>query len=58
MKVTAFIGSARKKHTYHAAEKVLQKLQSFGDTEYGIYNNNKVQIPEKIQDPTMSDKGY
>jgi hypothetical protein len=28
MKVTAFIGSARKKHTYYASEKLCQKLQS------------------------------
>jgi multimeric flavodoxin WrbA len=36
MKVTAFIGSARKKHTYDATEKFLQKLQSLGDIEYEI----------------------
>ncbi len=36
MKVTAFIGSARKKHTYHATEQFLQKLQSFGDIEYEL----------------------
>jgi len=36
MKVTAFIGSARKKHTYNASEKFLQKLQSLGDIEYEI----------------------
>lgn len=36
MKVTAFIGSARKKHTYNAAEKFLQKLQSLGNIEYEI----------------------
>jgi multimeric flavodoxin WrbA len=34
MKVTAFVGSARKKHTYQATEKLLQKLQSLGDVEY------------------------
>ncbi len=33
MKVTAFVGSARKQHTYHAAEKFLQKLASMGDFE-------------------------
>ena len=27
MKVTAFIGSARKKHTYYASEKLCRKLQ-------------------------------
>jgi multimeric flavodoxin WrbA len=36
MKVTAFIGSARKKHTYNASEKLLQKLQSLGNIEYEI----------------------
>jgi multimeric flavodoxin WrbA len=36
MKVTAFIGSGRKKHTYNASEKFLQNLQSFGDIEYEI----------------------
>ena len=41
MKVTAFIGSARKKHTYNATEKFLQKLQSLGDIEY-----EKVQLSD------------
>jgi multimeric flavodoxin WrbA len=36
MKVTAFIGSARKKHTYNATERFLQKLQSFGNVDYEI----------------------
>lgn len=36
MKVTAFIGSPRKKHTHDATEKFLQKLQSLGDIEYEI----------------------
>ncbi len=36
MKVTAFIGSARKQHTYKASEQFLQKLQSRGDIEYEI----------------------
>lgn len=36
MKVTAFIGSARKQHTYNASEKFLQKLRSLGDIEYEI----------------------
>jgi multimeric flavodoxin WrbA len=34
MKVTAFVGSARKKHTYDATELLLKKLQSLGDVEY------------------------
>lgn len=36
MKVTAFVGSARKKHTYNAAEKFLQNLQSLGNVDYEI----------------------
>jgi multimeric flavodoxin WrbA len=36
MKVTAFIGSARKKHTYNNTEQFLLKLQSLGDIEYEI----------------------
>jgi multimeric flavodoxin WrbA len=36
MKVTAFVGSARKKHTYNVSEKFLQKLKSLGDIEYEI----------------------
>ena len=36
MKVTAFIGSARKKYTYNATEQLLKKLQSFDDIEYEI----------------------
>jgi multimeric flavodoxin WrbA len=36
MKVTAFIGSARKKHTYYVTELFLQKLRSLGDIEYEI----------------------
>jgi len=36
MKVTAFIGSGRKKHTYNTSEKFLRNLQSFGDVDYEI----------------------
>jgi multimeric flavodoxin WrbA len=36
MKVTAFIGSGRKRHTYQASEKFLQNLQSFGNIDYEI----------------------
>ncbi len=36
MKVTAFIGSARRKHTYNASENFLKKLQSLGNIEYEI----------------------
>ncbi|MBN2275705.1 MAG: flavodoxin family protein [Bacteroidales bacterium] len=36
MKVTAFVGSARKKHTYYATQRFLQNLQKYGDIEYEI----------------------
>lgn len=36
MKVTAFIGSARKKHTYITTEKLLNNLKLLGDIEYEI----------------------
>jgi len=36
MKVTAFVGSARKKHTYRNTERFLQHLQKMGDVEYEI----------------------
>ena len=36
MKVTAFVGSARKKYTYQATEKLLKNLQSMGNVEYEI----------------------
>ncbi|MFH0758010.1 MAG: flavodoxin family protein [Bacteroidota bacterium] len=36
MKVTAFVGSARKKHTYKATERFLQHLQTLGNIEYEI----------------------
>jgi multimeric flavodoxin WrbA len=36
MKVTAFIGSARKKHTFNVTELFLQKLKSRGDIDYEI----------------------
>ena len=36
MKVIAFVGSARKKHTYNSTEQLLHNLQSLGDIEYEI----------------------
>jgi multimeric flavodoxin WrbA len=35
-KVIAFVGSARKRHTYNAARQFLDSLQSFGGVEYEI----------------------
>lgn len=36
MKVTAFVGSARRKHTYYAAEQFIYNLQLLGNIEYEI----------------------
>ena len=36
MKVTAFVGSARKKHTYRVTEQFLLNLQSLGNVDYEI----------------------
>jgi hypothetical protein len=33
MKVTAFVGSARKKHIYNSSEQLMYNLQAFGDIE-------------------------
>ncbi len=35
-KVTAFVGTARKKHTYYAVQRFLSSLASLGDVEYEI----------------------
>ena len=35
-KVTAFVGTARKKHTYYTVHQFLSSLQSLGDVEYEI----------------------
>jgi len=40
MKVTAFVGSARKKHTYNATDKFMRSLQSHGEIEYEIVSLN------------------
>ena len=38
MKVTAFVGSTRRKHTYNATEQLLHNLKSTGNVEYEIVN--------------------
>jgi len=43
-RVTAFVGSARKKHTYDAARQFLDNLQAFGDVEYEIIALSEYQI--------------
>ena len=39
-KVTAFVGSARKKNTYKAVEQFLANLEALGDVEYEIVRLN------------------
>jgi multimeric flavodoxin WrbA len=43
-KITAFVGSARKQHTYHAVEQFLGNLQSMGDIESEIVRLSDYQI--------------
>lgn len=57
MKVTAFIGSARKKHTYNAAEQFLQKVQLLGDIEYEIVALSDYNLKTCIGCKLCLDKG-
>ncbi|MDY7079703.1 MAG: flavodoxin family protein [Chloroflexota bacterium] len=43
-KVTAFVGSARKKHTYNAVAQFLNNLQSMGDVEVEIVRLSDYQL--------------
>ena len=43
-KVTAFVGSARKKHTYNAAAQFLSNLQAMGDVEVEIVRLSDYQL--------------
>jgi multimeric flavodoxin WrbA len=43
-KVVAFVGSARKRHTYHAVERFLSNLQSLGDVECELVPLSEYQI--------------
>jgi len=43
-KVTAFVGSARKKHTYNAAAQLLRNLESLGDVETEIVRLSDYQL--------------
>ena len=49
MKVTAFVGSARKKHTYNSTEQFLHKLQSLGDIEYEIVTLSDYDLEELVK---------
>jgi multimeric flavodoxin WrbA len=44
MKVTAFIGSGRKRHSYNACEKFLQNLHTLGDVEYELVRLSEYKI--------------
>lgn len=59
MKVTAFIGSARKKHTYHATEQFLQNLQSQsrGDVVYELVSLSEYNLQVCKGCKLCSDKG-
>ena len=57
MKATAFVGSARKRHTYHAAEKFLQHLQSHGDIEYETFQFNDYNLEICKECKRCLDKG-
>jgi len=57
MKVTAFVGSARKKHTYHAAEVFLHKLQTYGDVEGEVVRLSDYNLKTCIGCKLCMDKG-
>jgi multimeric flavodoxin WrbA len=57
MKVTAFIGSARKMHSYNASEQFLKKLQSLGDIEYEIVRLSDYNLETRKGCKSCTDKG-
>ena len=57
MKVTAFIGSGRKRHSYIACEKFLQNLQSFGNIEYELVRLSDYNVGTCKGCRTCFDKG-
>jgi multimeric flavodoxin WrbA len=56
-KVTAFVGSARKKHTYGAVAKFLSHLQSMGDIETEIVRLSDYQLETCVGCKACMDKG-
>ena len=44
MKVTAFIGSGRKRHSYNACEKFLQNLKTMGNVDYELVRLSEYNI--------------
>ena len=57
MKVTAFVGSARKKHTYHAAELFLTQLQALGAVDCEIVALSDYRLEPCIGCKLCFDKG-
>lgn len=57
MKVTAFVGSARRKRTYHAVERFLTCLQSLGNVEYEIVALSDYQLETCIGCKQCFEKG-
>jgi multimeric flavodoxin WrbA len=56
-KVTAFVGSARKKHTYNAVAQFLNNLQSMGDIEVEIVRLSDYQLQPCKGCKVCCDKG-
>jgi multimeric flavodoxin WrbA len=56
-KVIAFVGSARKKHTYHAVEQFLSDLQSLGGVETEIVRLSDYRIETCVGCKLCIDKG-
>jgi hypothetical protein len=46
-RVTAFVGSARKKHTFHAVAQFLSNLQSMGDIESDYFYPTRLGVLKK-----------
>jgi len=57
LKVTAFVASARKKHTYNAAAQLLSNLQSMGDVEVEIVRLSDYRIETCRGCKACCDKG-
>jgi multimeric flavodoxin WrbA len=57
MKVTVFIGSARKKHSYAASEKLCQNLKSLVDIEYELVQLSEYNLKTCKGCKLCTDKG-
>jgi multimeric flavodoxin WrbA len=57
MKVTIFIGSARKKHTYYAAEQFISHVRSMGNSEYELVSLSEYRLEPCTGCKLCFDKG-